>query len=286
MPSLSSVGCAPPDVGSAPRAGLNVEDVVSAVLASKGYRTLSPEFVERVARDACRHARRNQDGEKETKRRLHQVSGAYAQDLPIERFVSELEAAAGRPEALRETARRIMRAHASTRERLDVLDHFFAGVFALTGPPSSILDLACGFGPLALPWMALPATARYWAYDVDRRYLTLAETCFRVFDVAGTAMLCDVVAAPPLDEADVALVLKSVPCLEQQTPGSAARLLRAVRARTLVVSFPTRALGGASKGMVSTYRAMMGRLCAAQDWTIRELLFPAELVFIVDKNVA
>src|SRR5687768_16535150 len=125
----------------------DVAEVVSAVLAARRYRYLDPHFVTRIARDVCRHARRAKDAADETKRRLHQVYGAYVQELPIERFTAELDATVEDSAAQRETALRLMRSHASTRERLEVLDRFYAEVFALTGPPRRVLDLACGFGP-------------------------------------------------------------------------------------------------------------------------------------------
>mgnify|MGYP003578065280 CR=1 FL=1 len=62
----------------------DVEQVVSAVLAARHYRHLDPRFVTRIARDVCRHARRAKDATDETKRRLHQVFGAYVRDLPID----------------------------------------------------------------------------------------------------------------------------------------------------------------------------------------------------------
>ena len=259
-----------------------VEEVVNAVLAARRYRYLDPHFVTRIAQDVCRHARRVKDAADETKRRLHQVYGAYVQALPLERFTAELDATAKDPAAQRETAHRLLRSHASTRERLEVLDRFYGEVFALTGPPRRVLDLACGFGPLALPWMQLPPGATYRAYDVDARYVALAETCLSVYGVEGSAELRDVAADPPGEEADVALLLKSVPCLEQQATGSAALVLDALRVRHVVMSFPTRSLGGAAKGMIATYRGVTQRLMAGRGWRVRELVFPLELVFVVD----
>jgi 16S rRNA (guanine(1405)-N(7))-methyltransferase len=261
-----------------------LDGVVSEVLASRRYRWLAPEFVARLAGDAVRRTRRPADAVKETKRRLHQVFGAYVQDLDHKRMINALESAASEgPDALRETARGLMSQHASTRERLPALDRFYRELFAVTGPPRHVLDLACGLAPLALPWMTLPAGARYDAIDVDRRFVQIAHTCLRLFGVDGDAALRDVAGDPPSRPADVALLLKAVPCFEQQAPGSAARVLDAVHARWLVVSFPTRSLGGTGKGMVSHYRAMMEQLSAARAWRVHELLLPVELVFVVEK---
>ena len=272
-------------VANAPGAAEAVRAVTADVLASRRYRSLAPEFVERVVRGVMGHTRRPADAVKETKRRLHQACGAYVQTLDPERVIESLEAAAaGGPEALRHEAQRIMESHASTRERLSVLDRYYAEIFERTGPPSSVLDLACGFAPLALPWMRLPLGARYDVCDVDARFVAIARACLRVFGVDGRAELRDVLGAPPAKHADVALLLKAVPVLEQQRAGSAGTLLDALDARYVVVSYPTRSLGGAGKGMVSHYRSAMDRLMSGRPWTMSELLFPLELVFVIEKH--
>ena len=66
----------------------------------------------------------------------------------------------------------VMKGHASTAERLPYLERFFAPIWELTGrAPRTLLDLGCGLGPLALPWMGLPPGAPYHACEVDRRSL-------------------------------------------------------------------------------------------------------------------
>ena len=51
-----------------------------------------------------------------------------------------------------------MRGHASTQERLPILEEFFQTTLASIAPVESVLDLACGLNPLALPWMPLTAS--------------------------------------------------------------------------------------------------------------------------------
>ena len=280
--SCSSGGHAPADVTAVAESAL--DQIVADVLASRRYRWLAPEFVARIACDAAQRTRRRADAVKETKRRLHQTFGAYVQELRPEKIIAALEDAATHdPERLRHVAAELMREHASTRERLPILGRFYAEIFAVTGQPNVVLDLACGLGPLALPWMRLPSGAQYRAFDIDARFVEVAGACLGVFGVGGNAALRDVVGDPPEIRADVALVLKAVPCLEQQAAGSAGRLLDAITARWLVVSFPTRSLGGAGKGMVAHYRSVMERLAADRSWRVRELLFPVELVFVVER---
>ena len=118
-----------------------------------------------------------------------------------------------------------------------------------------VLDVACGLNPLAAPWMDLPEDARYVAYDIDRQLLGLVDGALSLMDIKHRAESRDIVAEPPDDRCDVALLLKSVPCLDQQDPTAAVRILRAIQARQIVVTFPTRSLGGHGKGMARTYRA-------------------------------
>jgi 16S rRNA (guanine(1405)-N(7))-methyltransferase len=256
-----------------------------AVLASRRYRWLAPEFVARVAAREAARAPGQVEAVKRTKRKLHQVFGAYLDELRPAPVIAALRAAAAQDApALAETCRRLMAQHASTRERLPVLDRFYAEVFAVTGRPETVVDLACGLGPLALPWLALGQDARYFACDVDARLVEIAAACLAANRLGGAACLLDVAQRLPNVRADVALLLKAVPCLEQQAPGSAAQVLGGVDARHVVVSSPTRSLGGARKGMVAHYRALMAQLSAGREWSIQELLFPAELVFVVDKD--
>jgi len=50
-----------------------------------------------------------------------------------------------------------------------------------------------------------------------------------------------------------------------------------------VISFPTKSLGGRSKNMRQTYRAMLQDLLKETNWQPHELDFPSELVFVVNK---
>src|SRR5207249_1798337 len=96
--------------------------------------------------------------------------GAYASALDPERAAAKLaEARVSGEEPWRAACRALMGAHASTRERAGIVDHFYEQVFAITGPPRTVLDVACGLGPVALPWMGLPPEAMYVACDVDSR---------------------------------------------------------------------------------------------------------------------
>ena len=43
-----------------------------------------------------------------------------------------------------------------------------AVALARTNASDRVLDLACGLHPLAFPWMGLPLTTQYYAYDIHQ----------------------------------------------------------------------------------------------------------------------
>ncbi len=74
----------------------------------------------------------------------------------------------------------------------------------------------------------------------------------RYLQLAGFEPLArrqDILADPPVDPADVALLLKTSSTLERQEKGATVRLVEALRAPFVVVSFAVKSLGGREKGM-------------------------------------
>jgi 16S rRNA (guanine(1405)-N(7))-methyltransferase len=271
-------------------ADIAIDAVLAKVAQSRRYRWVAHEVVARLAAEEIPHARTIADAEKRTKRRLHQIFGAYTGRPDYTRLLLDISTAhAQGDDALRAACRAAMAQHASTRERLAILDEFYAGIFAITGVPTTLLDIACGLNPLAAPWMGLPDDARYVACDIDSGMVAFVGGVLDVLGhaQAGDARICDVIATPPVERCDVALLLKSIPCLDQQDPAATERLLRAelMHAGHVVVSFPTQSLGGRGKGMASTYRARFGALLDIlhpRPAVAGEIEFPGELVFVLE----
>lgn len=258
-------------------------EIVERVLRSSRYRDVDRSLLARLAEEELLRSRTADEAVKRVKRRLHQAVGAFRGrsrtiDPIAEAWKGDLTDASFRASCADALAR-----HASTRERAGDLDAFYARIWALTGVPHSLLDLGCGLGPLALPWMKLQADATYTAIDVDRRPLALADEFLELVGQPHRVEARDVVASPPTDEADVALMLKLVPTLDQQDPGAAVRLLQALRVHHAIVSFPRRSLGGRGKGMERTYRGRLERLAADAGRVrhIAEASITSELAFVL-----
>ena len=257
-------------------------EIVERVLRSSRYRDVDRTLLARLADEELQRARNADDAVKRVKRRLHQAVGAFRGASHPSAIAASWTGDLANPE-FRAACADALRGHASTRERVPHLDAFYARIWAQTGPPARILDLGCGLGPLALPWMGLARDTCYLASDVDRRPLATVAEFLQLVDQPHRVDVRDLVADPPADEAEVALLLKLVSTLDRQDPGAAARLLRGLRVRHAVVSFPARSLGGRGKGMERSYRDRLERLAveAGRARAVAEVSVPNELVFVL-----
>jgi len=101
--------------------------------------------------------------------------------------------------------------------------------------------------------------------------------------VAGEARACDITRALPTHKADLALILKSLPCIEQLDPSASLRLLDSIDADHLLISFPVRSLGGRDKQMGRSYEARFRALVHDKPWEVQRFEFATELAFLVRK---
>ena len=164
----------------------------------------------------------------------------------------------------------MLKRHASTRERLPLsaMDALYAKIFEATGQPDSILDLACGLNPVYL-------IHRFGCNVVG---VDISKSCISLFPggVWGD-LLCE--NAFPQERFHIALLFKILPLLERQKSGSAMDVMNRIDAEYLVVSFPTRTLGGRNVGMEDNYTAWMeshmpeNRAIAARFTTDNELYY-------------
>lgn len=261
------------------------EEIVARVLASTRYRDVDRALVTRLVAEELPRGRNEDDAVKRVKRRLHQAVGAY-RGGSASSVTAEAQAgwSGSWDEPMREACLRALRRHASTRERIGELDRFYGEVWDATGgAPASVLDLACGLNPLALPFMRLDSTADYLACDSDGRVLDEVEHFLEMVGQPHRTWACDLVSSAPHERAEVALLLKTVPLLDRQDRAAATVLLAGIRARHVVVSFPLRSLGGRG-GLERTYRSRMDGLLrelGARVETVTDIRFDSELVYVL-----
>ncbi len=260
--------------------------LIQAVLKSPKYHALCPTVVQTIAQRELAKGRRGKEVVKATKNKLHQIAGACLDGkMRYDVWLRDLQHAAKSQDQaqFRHTCQAIMGHHASTAERLSILDEFYPTLFAALPPIHSILDLACGLNPLSLPWMPIVPDIRYYAYDIYEDMMNFLLAYFSLSGIIGQAQTCDLLTEVPNDSVDLALVLKVLPCLAQVQAGAGLRLLRDIRARYLLVSFPVLSLGGRDKGMRQGYECQFLAAIADEGWQVERFVFETELVFLVEK---
>jgi len=263
-----------------------LEKLIADVQTNRKYARITRELVHRLSQDALSRGLRGKAAVKEVRNKLHQVGGAYFKTIP--NYPKAIHALSELPSSLdsdqiRQFCLKQMESHASTAERLPILESFFAACLEPITPVKSVLDLACGLNPLAIPWMPLKENFSYQACDIYLDMLILIEAFFTHCRIDGRTSGCDLAGGVPQERAQVALLLKSIPCLEQIDREIGLSLLKNIRADHILVSFPVRSLGGQKKGMSAFYREHFLKIVADTGWTIQEFEFSSELAFLVTK---
>ena len=271
--------------------GLGMDDLdqlVRAILQSPKYKSVYEGVVRGIGSRELAVGRSWKEALKATKSKLHQVGAAYFdRHIKYTHWLDELRTAAesGDRDAFLRTCSDVMRHHSSTRERLGMLGVFYTRTLAHLPRVNTVLDIACGLNPLAIPWMPLDKDVQYYAYDMYRDMLDFLNEFMRIAQVRGQAQACDVTQFPTTPKAELAFILKSLPCVEQLDKSASLRLLEAVNADHLLISFPVRSLGGRDKRMAQNYEARFLELVQDKPWSVRRFEFATELAFLVTKSV-
>lgn len=245
------------------------ESLFEKLASNKKYSDVCPDAIRRVIAECEGRYKKPKDVEKAVRERLHGVTSAF-NDLGGD-GLAEISDDAALENALRR--------HASTRERLPLpaMDALYARLFEVTGAPKSILDLACGLNPV------------YLQHRFDCRVVgvDVSKSCLNQIDPArGTGiwgdLLCD--GAVPSERFHISLLFKILPLLERQRAGAALDVMRAVNAEFLIVSFPTRTLGGRNVGMEEHYCAWMDAHLPENRAVADRLVTDNELFYVLKEN--
>jgi 16S rRNA (guanine(1405)-N(7))-methyltransferase len=257
------------------------------ILESKKYRNvnLPPETVIDLIQLGLDHGLKPDQAVDEARKKLHNIVAPYLGDPDYEKEIKDLEKIGdfSNMDETRSFSLRLLESHASTDERIPVLDEFYKKIFALTGLPQSILDLACAMHPFGYPWMGLPASCRYQAYDLHQPRVDLINRFFTAARVNGQAYYGDILLNPPTQSADVAFFFKEAHRFEQRKRGSNRPFWQALNVRWLVVSLPASNLTGRFD-LADRQRKLVADTLAGLNWPVTEALVGNELIFCIRKS--
>ena len=217
---------------------LTPEAIAGAIAASPKYRCIAPQAIDRIVREEYR--KQPSDCEKRARNRLHLIADAFAS--PQMQKNMEKAAAAGNWDA-------VLAEHASTRERLAILPEFTAMLAEFLPAGARIVDCACGLLPILTGKLGYRVTG----LDIQMTCVDMINRCAVATGAKIAASGCDLIDADTLPEGDITFLLKLLPVLDAQKSGAGMALLTKTRSPLVLVSYPTRTLGGRSVGMEQNY---------------------------------
>jgi 16S rRNA (guanine(1405)-N(7))-methyltransferase len=264
-----------------------LQELLREVRSSRKYRDL--DIPEETLRDLLTQALERQPNSKAAlkvvREKLHNIVAPYLGDPDYPQASRDMAAAfaSKQSESVRAACLKLLQAHASTRERIPLLDSFYPRLWEVTELPSSLLDLACGLHPFSLPWMGLSKESQYYAYDIHAPRIALINEFFQLAAQTGAAFNQDILVQPPQLQADVALFLKEPYRFEKRQRGCNLPFWQALQVRWLIISLPTASLRG-SRDILERQRRMIYNILRETDWPVTEIPFDNELVFCIRKD--
>ena len=252
-------------------------DLLDKLLQSKKYRDICPDTVRRVWSDCETRYKKAKDVDKAAREALHGITGAFMTPQEASQLGYDMHAWHCNKTDI--GLERMLSRHASTRERLPVadMDALYGRIFDIAGRPWSVLDLACGINPIYLGARGIETTG----VDISGQAVEAINRFHEIYGMPVSAACADLLCpgAIPARRFDMALLFKLLPLLERQRAGAALEVMGAVNAEALIVSFPTRTLGGRNVGMAAQYSQWMenhlppNRAIAGRFETSNELYF-------------
>lgn len=264
-----------------------IQKLVAEIQGSPKYRGIdlpTETLLDIIALESIHH-KKIKDIKQAVKKKIHNIVAPYLGDPDYEQAEIELQTAFQQGEAaIKEFCKRMLNVHASTRERLPIMEKFYEQLFSATGQPNSILDLACGLNPFVLPWMGIPVSTQYFAYDLHHPRVNLINAFFRSVNREENAFYQDILVQPPKIEADLAFFFKEAHRFDQRQRGCNRAFWLSLPVKKIAVSLPTTSLTGKHDKMEQHQRLVYD---AIQDlnWSVQEIVLSSEILFILQKAV-
>lgn len=222
--------------------------------------------------------------EKAVKEKIHQIIAPYLGDPDYQQATESLKtAAASSPDAIRSWCEGILQSHTSSKERLPWMSEFYEFIFQKTGKPGTILDLACAMNPFAFPWMGLPRSTHYYAYDLHTPRVALINAFFSACEMEPLAAVQDILLNPPRVPADIAFFFKEAHRFEARKKGCNRLFWEQISAPILVVTLPAENMTGTHQ-MRNRQRDLIERNTTGENWDISEYELKGEMIFIINKG--
>jgi 16S rRNA (guanine(1405)-N(7))-methyltransferase len=261
--------------------------LVAAVLKKSKYSTIDMGFIRRIGEQEIAKRSSFKEAVKSTCSKLHQVGGAFLENRPnFSQWLTELKTLPEdihSPEIMQFCLEK-MPAHASTNERLPILNDFFKHSLECLAPIHSLLDLGCGLNPLALPWIPLAKDPIYHGIDIFSDMIRFDQQFLQHVRLRGRTSCADILDTLPRQRFQMALALKILPLIDQIEKERTHDWLESIPADHLLVSFPIFSLSGKGKGMLENYSIRFSQMIEGGHWKMERFDFSSELAFLLHRQ--
>ncbi len=261
-----------------------IQVLIAKVLDTKKYRYsgLNPDTIEDLIRQETPHHTSPKKIQKAVRRKLHNIVAPYLGEpdyAALTKDLQEIEDNSLNSPQLISFCQHVLSQHASTAERIPVMSEFYSQLFSATGQPQSILDLACGLHPLAFPWMGLPTTIRYHAYDILQPRIDFINQFFNKLGMAPLAENRDILVNPPTHHADLAIFFKEAHRFEKRQPGCNQAFWESLKVDKLALSLPTQNLSGTHRLINAHHSLVHANL--PENHQVHEIRVANEIIFLI-----
>jgi 16S rRNA (guanine(1405)-N(7))-methyltransferase len=260
---------------------LLAERILRRLMDSGKYSNVYEGTLKKIISTMASRYKKEKEIEKNVRTKLHQIYGAY-QVSGIWYKVSGIKF-----DGL--NVDEVLKSHVSTAERMGFYKEFYDRIFGAIGEQGKkykIYDAACGLNPFSVYYFK-DRVELYHCSDIDveanneiNRFFTENELVN--YSSSNRDLMVDEI---PFSDYDVVFLFKTLSCIERQEKGAALKILmKALAAKIVVVSFPSKSIGGKEKGMVENYSNFLEELLQDIPHTKTVLYFPTEVVFVVYKK--
>jgi len=264
-----------------------IVQMIDRILTSPKYRDkgIHPDTIRDLITQEAPHSNSSKILLKSVRRKLHNIIAPYLGEPDYEELaacLSGIERPSLDSSQLKTFCLEVLSQHASTAERMPHLESFYNQIFEVTGKPDSVLDLACGLHPVGFPFMNLPVTTQYYAYDIIQPRVDFINLFFTTLSLLPLAENRDILVSPPPFHADLAFFLKEAHRFEKRTPGCNRDFWASLDVNVLVVSLPSQNLAGTHQLSDQHRNLVHENLPDSRETT--ELQIGDEMVFIIQKQ--
>jgi len=230
--------------------------------------------------DENRPAKEFKDVQKAVRAELHYVYGSYhtREITKIDKLLNQLEEQLDTTEFAhtKEIHLKLLAAHRSTKERIPILDTFYKKIFAETGHPKKLIDIACGLQPLSYPWYG-PCEVK--AYELSSLECDIINDYARITKLPISAEPVDFLLHTPPIRGDVLFALKFFELIPAKR---VEQILLYAQVKWIITSFPTRTIK--HEKMQRTERNWLNLLLKRVGFPYKTIEFENEIVYIIQKS--